>query len=305
MTSNDLDQRKDRARAFVPALIPEPTDLDRTGPLDVREQRDLERIHAARDNHQNARWMRGKALEAAFRRHLYRGEDGTRTRQEYLNDEWDGISESAAYLEIKEWPLAAQIAETCDRPAPDSHVRALVDAAERHGKELVALRYKDLRGYGAARGLRVTAPVVKNLAGYLATGQTPAAETTELDSLFARRQLPPSSKTKAPVQRTTSPPKSPEGEQNSGGGSDGPFQNFGIPEGREAPDDQADDDGQDQAELDRLAARAIQASSMLDGIRAGFVGGNLLPHATADTLKAIAASAQAIAVAAEEELKSR
>ncbi len=49
--------------------------------------------------------MRGKALDAAFRRRLFRG-DGQHTRQQYLDDEWDGISESAAYLEIKEWPLA-------------------------------------------------------------------------------------------------------------------------------------------------------------------------------------------------------
>ncbi|WP_031069201.1 hypothetical protein [Streptomyces sp. NRRL S-118] len=65
--------RRDRARAFVPKLIPEPQDLDRTGPLDAKEQRDLERIHAARDHYQSAKWMRGKALEAAFRRRLYRG----------------------------------------------------------------------------------------------------------------------------------------------------------------------------------------------------------------------------------------
>ncbi|MFD9226204.1 hypothetical protein ACFWDI_40905 [Streptomyces sp. NPDC060064] len=72
--------------------------------------------------------MRGEALEAAFRRRLYRGEDGQRTRHQYLDDEWDGISESAAYREIDEWPLAKAISDVCERPASDSHVRALVDA---------------------------------------------------------------------------------------------------------------------------------------------------------------------------------
>jgi hypothetical protein len=46
--------RRDRARAFVPELIPEPQDIDRTGPLDAKEQQQLDRIHAARDHHQAA-----------------------------------------------------------------------------------------------------------------------------------------------------------------------------------------------------------------------------------------------------------
>ncbi|MFE5847572.1 hypothetical protein ACFQ7N_38735 [Streptomyces niveus] len=306
MTAGEVGRRQDRVRAFVPTLIPEPADLDRTGPLDAREQRDLDRIHGARDNHQNARWMRGKALEAAFRRRLFRGEDGRRTRQEYLNDEWDGISESAAYLEIKEWRLAAQIAETCDHPAPDSHVRALVEVAAHQGPEIVAVRYSQLRRYGAEQRLKVTAPVVKNLAVYLATGETPAVSATdtgELQSLFVRRQLPVAKKPRVPAQTEGS---SPETRQTSGDGSDDEFQNFGKPENQSTLDERADSTGgQDQDVFNPLVAKAARASSTLDGMRHGFVEGGLLPHAPVDILKAIASSAQAIAAAAEAELNRR
>lgn len=179
--------RRDRARAFVPELIPEPQDIDRTGPLDAKEQQQLDRIHAARDHHQAAKWMRGKALEAAFRRHLYRGEDGQRTRQQYLDDEWDGISESAAYREISEWPLAKAITDAFERPAPDSHVRALVDVTELQGAEAVARWYAELRRHGQQAGRRVTAEVVANLADFLRKG----AEPERLEALFVPRQLPP------------------------------------------------------------------------------------------------------------------
>lgn len=189
--SDNSPARRDRSRAFVPALIPEPVDLDRTGPLDPREERDLARVHEARDHHGTARWMRGKALEAAFRRRLYRGKSGTRTRQEYLDDEWDGISESAAYREIQEWRLAAQIAEVYGRPVADSHVRALADVAGQHGHEAVAGYYAQLRQHGASTGQRVTAAVVERLAEYLSGRllEGPAEEQQDLAELFAR-QLP-------------------------------------------------------------------------------------------------------------------
>ncbi|MCX4581335.1 hypothetical protein OHB41_51245 [Streptomyces sp. NBC_01571] len=188
--------RRDRARAFVPELIPEPQDLERTGPLDARERRDLERIHAARDHHQAAKWMRGKALDAAFRRRLFRGEDGQRTRQQYLDDEWDGISESAAYREIGEWPLAKAITDVLERPAPDSHVRALVDVADKQGHEAVARWYAELRRHGQQAGRRVTAEVVANLADFLREGTEPE----RLEALFVPRQLPPARKP-APAKR--------------------------------------------------------------------------------------------------------
>ncbi|MFB7747424.1 hypothetical protein ACFXPM_34160 [Streptomyces sp. NPDC059095] len=201
-------------------MIPEPTDIDRTGPLSAKEAQQLDRIHAARDNALNARWMRGKALEAAFRRSLFRGEDGTRTRQGYLDDEWDGMSVSAAYLEISEWRLAAEIAERCERPAPDSHVRALVTVSELHGLKVAALSYQALRAHATEHQLRVTAQVVGRLAEFLETGQKPE----ELGPFFIPHQLPPGTSRNAPNQKKTA--TTPGSNQTTAPAE--PFQNFGM-----------------------------------------------------------------------------
>ncbi|MFG3399171.1 hypothetical protein [Streptomyces parvus] len=188
--TEEASGRADRARAFVPELLPEPQDIERTGPLTPKEQQTLGRVHAARDHHQTAKWIRGKALAVAFSRRLYRGQAGTRTRQEYLDAEWDGISESAAYREIGEWPVAKAISDACERPAPDSHVRTLVDVAETQGAELVARWYAELRRHGRQAGRRVTADVVANLADFLREGTEPE----RLDALFTPRQLAPAGK---------------------------------------------------------------------------------------------------------------
>ncbi|MEU4924569.1 hypothetical protein AB0G29_35110 [Streptomyces parvus] len=215
--TEEASGRADRARAFVPELLPEPQDIERTGPLTPKEEQTLGRVHAARDHHQTAKWIRGKALAVAFSRRLYRGEDGQRTRQEYLDDEWDGISESAAYLEIKEWPLAAQISRTFKRPAPDSHVRALLDAAELRGEEEVARWYGELRHRGQEIGRRVTADVVARLGEFLVDGEEPAS----LEGLFTPRQIAPPKPRKAPGSGPV-PDPAPEG------GGEIPFQNFGT-----------------------------------------------------------------------------
>ncbi|MFI7329657.1 hypothetical protein ACIBQ3_34090 [Streptomyces rubiginosohelvolus] len=198
--TEEASGRSDRARAFVPELLPEPQDIERTGPLTPKEQQTLGRVHQARDHHQTAKWLRGKALAVAFSRRLYRGEDGQRTRQEYLDDEWDGISESAAYREIGEWPVAKAISDACERPAPDSHVRNLVNVAEKQGVELVARWYAELRHHGQQAGRRVTADVVANLAGFLREGTEPE----RMDALFTPRQLAPARKPSkpAPGERT-------------------------------------------------------------------------------------------------------
>ncbi|MFI0901031.1 hypothetical protein [Streptomyces sp. NPDC020983] len=158
-----------------------------------------------------------------------------RTRQQYLDDEWDGISESAAYLEIREWPLAKAIGDVCERPAPDSHVRALVDVADEQGQQAVAHWYEQLRVHGQRHGHRVTADVVANLADFLRTGTEPE----RLDALFTPRQLPkarkPSRRTGAqalpgqPVTGTVLPRAGAEGGPGSAPTSqNGAFQNLGT-----------------------------------------------------------------------------
>ncbi|MGW4254142.1 hypothetical protein [Streptomyces californicus] len=216
-TEKGVEGRRDRVRAFVPELLPEPQDIERTGPLTPKEEQTLGRVHEARDHYQTAKWLRGKALAVAFSRRLYRGETGQRTRQEYLDDEWDGISESAAYLEIREWPLAARIAAVCERPAPDSHVRALLDAAEVRGEEEVARRYGELRDRGREIGRRVTAEVVSRLAEFLVDGEDPA-----LEGVFTPRQIAPPKPRKAPGFESL------DESEKDGVDQGEPFQNFGM-----------------------------------------------------------------------------
>ncbi|MET9804910.1 hypothetical protein [Streptomyces sp. NPDC006368] len=284
--STDIVSRRDRARAFVPELIPEPADLDRTGPLDAKEQQQLDRIHAARDHHQAAKWMRGKALEAAFRRRLYRGEDGQRTRQQYLDDEWDGMSESAAYLEIKEWRLAAQIAETCERPAPDSHVRALVDVAEAQGCETVARWYGELRRCGKETGRRVTAEVVANLADYLDSGAT----LGELNSLFVPRQLPAAEPPRKPSAANGRAKQVGRGAGEPVTGTvvhHGAFQNFGM-NGSGTPDSRPGADPAGESQRWALSAGHVDWLSTwltVEAQKAGITPGraaDLLVEALAD-----------------------
>ncbi|MFJ5099262.1 hypothetical protein [Streptomyces sp. NPDC088557] len=200
---NSQMERRDRQTAFTPELLPPLEDVEATGPLTPKERKYLSRIHDARDHYGTARWMRGMALEAAFRRLLFRGEDGTRTRQEYLNDEWDGMSESAAYLEIREWRLARAIETAYGRAVASSHVRALAAAAELHPPELVAAAYAHTREYGRLTGRRVTAEVTGRLGEYLITAPALAAaapleipesgeqpERPELESLFTPAPQP-------------------------------------------------------------------------------------------------------------------
>ncbi|MFI6143412.1 hypothetical protein ACIBCC_35125 [Streptomyces griseus] len=273
----DQAGRKDRARPFVPELLPEPQDIERTGPLTPKERQTLGRVHEARDHHQSAKWMRGKALDVAFSRRLYRGEDGQRTRQEYLDDEWDGMSESAAYLEIKEWPLAAQIADTFERPAPDSHVRALVAAADLRGAEPVARWYGELRRRGQEIGQRVTADVVANLADFLRTEAEPAS----LEALFAPRQIAPPKPRKAEAPEPASEPVvPPQGEPGD------PFQNFGMGAGGS---------GAAGPERDRWTLSADQVERLSTWIAAGADRAQSSPDQAADVLLDVLTGLDALA----------
>ncbi|KIF72714.1 hypothetical protein QR77_41180 [Streptomyces sp. 150FB] len=275
--------RSDRARAFVPELIPEPQDLDRSGPLNAREQQDLDRVHAARDHHRAAKWMRGKALEAAFRRRLFRGEDGTRSRQQYLDEEWDGLSESAAYREIGEWRLAKEITDACERPAPDSHVRALLDVAGAQGHKQVAHWYAELRRHGQQTGRRVTADAVANLADFLRTGTEPE----RLEPLFAPRQLPPAiPDVPAPAKpggtRRTERGTEPVTDTVVSSGQAGSFPNLGMSDGSASPAGEAWTLSQDH--IARLSAW-IAAGASTAGIAPELAADVLVEALTADNFQ--------------------
>ncbi|MFB7258071.1 hypothetical protein [Streptomyces nojiriensis] len=130
------------------------------GPLDEQEQRLLAEAHRAVDNARTARWMLGYSLEVVRRRRLYRG-DGTRTWEEYLQQEHDGLSTSEADRLQKTWRLAQTVQKELGRPLPDSHLRKLQPYAERTSDQEAARAYVELYWAHQEGGVRLVANQVQ------------------------------------------------------------------------------------------------------------------------------------------------
>lgn len=130
------------------------------GPLDEQEQRLLSEAHRAVDNARTARWMLGFSLEVVRRRRLYRG-DGTRTWEQYLNLEHDGLSTSEADRLQKSWRLAQTVQKELGRPLPDSHLRKLQPYAERTSDQEAARAYTALYWAHQRGGVRLVANQVQ------------------------------------------------------------------------------------------------------------------------------------------------
>ncbi|MFJ9153397.1 hypothetical protein ACIRP7_36285 [Streptomyces sp. NPDC102270] len=130
------------------------------GPLDEHEQRLLAEAHRAVDNARTARWMLGFSLEVVRRRRLYRG-DGTRTWEQYLAQEHDGLSTSEADRLQKTWRLAQTVQKELGRPLPDSHLRKLQPYAERTSDQEAARAYAELYWAHQTGGVRLVANQVQ------------------------------------------------------------------------------------------------------------------------------------------------
>ena len=115
-----------------------------SGPLSDEEQSQLAECHRAVDNSRAAQWLLGRALEIVRRRRLYRG-DGSRTWPQYLAAEHDGMTEREARRLQEEWRLAKAVQDAMGRPAPASHVRAMLDYADSTSDEQAARDYAMLR----------------------------------------------------------------------------------------------------------------------------------------------------------------
>lgn len=130
------------------------------GPLDEQEQRLLAEAHRAVENARTARWMLGYSLEVVRRRRLYRG-DGTRTWEQYLTLEHDGLSTSEADRLQKSWRLAQTVQKELGRPLPDSHLRRLLAFAERTNDQEAARAYAELYWAHQEAGVRLVAQQVQ------------------------------------------------------------------------------------------------------------------------------------------------
>lgn len=151
------------------ATLPERdvTAQEANGPLSAEEQEQLAECHRAIDNARTAQWMLGRALEIVRRRRLYRG-DGTRTWPQYLTAEHDGMTEREARRLQEEWRLAKAVQDSLGKPAPASHVRAMLDYADSTSDEQAAHDYVLLRkafeaGHVRLAAHQITARVAKAL----------------------------------------------------------------------------------------------------------------------------------------------
>lgn len=140
------------------ATLPEQdiTEDEASGPLSSEEQEQLAECHRAIDNARTAVWLLGRALEIVRRRRLHRG-DGTRTWEQYLADEHDGMSERDARRLMEEWRLAKAVQEKVGKPAPASHVRAMRAYADSTSDDQAADDYAQLKRAFEAGQVRLAA----------------------------------------------------------------------------------------------------------------------------------------------------
>ncbi|WP_189766238.1 hypothetical protein [Streptomyces xanthochromogenes] len=178
-------------------------DVDSTanGPLDADEQRQLDEAHRAIDNLNSARWMLGYSLEAVRRRRLYRG-DGTRTWEQYLDQEHDGMSTSGADRLQKTWRLARAVQKELGRPLPDSHLDKLRSHAEATSDEEAARAYAALYRAHQDQSLRLTAGQVSDrvkTAAKAARGiKDPVARTQAFSAAWQAELVMPAPRTEEP-----------------------------------------------------------------------------------------------------------
>ncbi|WP_030348924.1 hypothetical protein [Streptomyces sp. NRRL S-1022] len=161
-TTQDTSPSKLRDQPFTlahwGATLPERdvTPEEASGPLRPDELEQLAECHRAIDNARSAQWMLGRALEIVRRRRLYRG-DGSRTWPQYLAAEHDGMTERDARRLQEEWRLAKAVQDALGKPAPASHVRAMLDYADSTSDEQAAHAYVMLRSAFEAAQVRLAA----------------------------------------------------------------------------------------------------------------------------------------------------
>ncbi|MET9324920.1 hypothetical protein ABZX75_32965 [Streptomyces sp. NPDC003038] len=296
-----------RPQPFTPDLLPSTEAVDASGELSADELDELDRCERAFANADQAQWMRGVALHAVRDRRLYR--HGGRTWPQYCEE--IGLSESDANRMIQEYPLARAIAQIWVSPkmVPASHVRALLELVPVFDLEPTARGYVKLRAWAQENGHRVTAADLAAMTKQSALA-APAYDTPLPVAEFqARRRAidgpvppqpgPPPGETDvpAPAPEAASESRPNLGEPTVASGSlDHP--NLGGPAAGPAPSDISDDDIVHAELVDDGPARELSAAlaRLQQDIDSTLIG------ASPETLKAIAASANAISTAAQDAL---
>lgn len=181
------------------------------GPLNGAEQQQLAECHRAVDNARSAQWLLGRALEIIRRRRLYRG-DGSRTWIQYLETEHDGMTEREARRLQEEWRLAKAVQEALGKPAPASHVRAMLDYANSTSDEQAASDYAMLRrAFQAAQQRLAAHQITARVAKALEPASIEGAPSSRREAVEARWR-----EVHAPEPAIPAPAKAPDVEQQAG-----------------------------------------------------------------------------------------
>lgn len=166
------------------AAVPDPYEGTGLGDLTPSERAHLAVCEDAVRGLQSAFWVAGKALDLINRARLYRETHGTFAA--YLAGVW-GMSTTAAYRLIEQWPLAERMSPIGDSGPLESHVRAVLPAAKAHGAEAALAVYEEARAVlpkVTAAGIRAA---VQSLPARLPEGADRVAAVRE----HTRRALAP------------------------------------------------------------------------------------------------------------------
>ncbi|OSZ59280.1 hypothetical protein OQI_17115 [Streptomyces pharetrae CZA14] len=174
--ARSIDQLPTKQLADTPVLI-------------AQEQQLLVRCEAALENLRVAYWAAGKALQVIRDGRLYRATHGT--FEDYCQEQWDITRQYANQL-IRSWKIAEKLFEMVGGKSNDlerilskklgfGQAWELVALAEEHGVDAAALLYLALI---QAKGMGVTAELVKGAAGSLPPGAAGKKKATE-DAVLA------------------------------------------------------------------------------------------------------------------------
>lgn len=170
-TVSALTRSPSAPTVFSASAVPDPHSPAGAGQLTDVEADDLRRCELALDNLRLAFAAAGKALATIRDARLYRQTHDT--FESYAEQRWH-ISRTQAYRLIDAWPLAARLSPIGDT-LTESQVRELLPLAGRHGQEAAVTVYQTV---AETDGVRITAAVLRAVAGLLANGDFDPDEAT-------------------------------------------------------------------------------------------------------------------------------
>ena len=189
----------DAVEAALPG-IPDPHPPYADGPLTEAEAAELAACEdAIREQQLHFVWRVGRALHVISQGRLYRASHDR--FEDYLTDNWDGISPPRAYQLIAAWPVAEKLAAggVVDMSrVNEGQLRPLAPVTRKHGTDVAVMVYTTVTETAAEiDGAKVTAKVISTVVGTLPPGSLDRDEVASQ----ARRALTAPEAPPSPVER--------------------------------------------------------------------------------------------------------